>query len=68
VTVVGGTDERYVRSDPQVDLRELVDPVSEAAPDAGVRAVGGRDGRLQFLAGERDAVLAAALDAVDDEL
>jgi RecJ-like exonuclease len=68
VTVVVGTDELYVRSDPQVDLRELVDPVSEAAPDAGVRAVGGRDGRLQFLAGERDAVLAAALDAVDDEL
>jgi RecJ-like exonuclease len=68
VTVVVGTDELYVRSDPQVDLRELVDPVSEAALDAGVRAVGGRDGRLQFLAGERDAVLAAALDAVDDEL
>jgi RecJ-like exonuclease len=68
VTVVVGTDELYVRSDPQVDLRELVDPVSEAAPVAGVRAVGGRDGRVQLLAGERDADREAALDAVDDEL
>jgi len=68
VTVVVSTDELYVRSDPQVDTRKLVGPVAEATPDAGVRAVGGRDGRLQFLAGERDAVLEATLSTVADVL
>jgi RecJ-like exonuclease len=68
VTVVVGTDELYVRSDPALDIRTLVDPVDEHVPAAGVRAVGGRHGRLQFLAGERDEVLQATLTAVADQL
>jgi RecJ-like exonuclease len=68
VTVVVSKDELYLRSDPPLDLRELAAPVEAVVPDAGVRAVGGRHGRLQFLAGERDAVLQAALSAVADEL
>jgi RecJ-like exonuclease len=68
VTVVVDTDELYLRSDPALDIGTLVAPVDEDVPEAGVRAVGGRHGRLQFLAGERDDVLEATLTAVADEL
>ena len=68
VTVVVAKDELYLRSDPTLDVRELADPVDGDVPDAGVRALGGRHGRLQFLAGKRDAVLQATLTAVADEL
>jgi RecJ-like exonuclease len=68
VTVVVDTDELYLRSDPALDIGTLVDPVDGDVPDAGVRAVGGRHGRLQFLAGERHDVEQATLTAVADEL
>jgi RecJ-like exonuclease len=64
VTVVVAKDELYLRSDPPLDVGELSGPVADDVPDAGVRAVGGRHGRLQFLAGQRDAVLQATLSAV----
>jgi RecJ-like exonuclease len=67
-TVVVTTDELFVRGDPALDVRDLAGPVGEAVPHAGVRAVAGRHGRLQFLAGERDDVLSAALSALADAL
>ena len=61
-------DELHLRATPGVDVRELGERVAEAAPDAGVRAVGGRDGHLEFLVGERAAVREAALEAVGELL
>ena len=55
-------DELHVRGD--VDVRAVGDAVAEALPDAGVHPRGAADGHLDFLLGERDAVLEAAVDEV----
>jgi RecJ-like exonuclease len=63
--VVGlGKDELILRSDVDLDLRAIAETAAEDAPDAGLAAKSARDGILEFLAGERDAVLDAVLDAV----
>ena len=64
VTVLATKDELYLRSDARLDAREVADAVAEEVANAGVRAVGGPDGRLKFLAGRRDAVLEAAVEAI----
>ncbi len=61
-------DELHLRATPDVDVRELGGLVDGATADAGVRAVGGRDGHLEFLVGERAAVREAALEAVGELL
>ncbi|WP_255193913.1 DHH family phosphoesterase [Natronobeatus ordinarius] len=68
VTLGLGEDELHVRTTTPVDVRELGETVADAVPDAGVRVVGGRDGHVEFLVGERDSVREAALDALAETL
>ncbi|MCQ4332269.1 S1 RNA-binding domain-containing protein [Natronomonas sp. F2-12] len=63
--VVGfGTDELHIRSTAELDLGAIVESVSTAVPNAGVSDPGARQPKLEFLAGERDAVIEAVVDAV----
>jgi len=61
------TDEASVRADADLDVREIVDAAREAAPKAGLDAAGAREGHVAFLAGEREAVEEALLDALASE-
>ena len=61
-----GTDEAFVRG--EVDVRTLVDRAQDDAPEAGLDARGAREGRVEFLAGEREATEAALLDALAETL
>jgi RecJ-like exonuclease len=61
-------DEAYVRTDADVDVRALVERAAEAAPGAGLDASGAREGRVEFLSGEREATRDALLDALDGAL
>ena len=63
-----GTDEAYVRADADVDVREIVQSAADWVPKAGLDARGAREGRIEFLSGERDAVREAVLDALGEEL
>jgi RecJ-like exonuclease len=63
--VVGvGTDELHVRSDVPLDLAAVVAELDAAIPTAGVTDPSSRQPKLEFLAGERDAVIDAAVDAI----
>jgi RecJ-like exonuclease len=64
VTVGVGMDELYVRSTADIDLRAVAAAVREQAPEAGVSAIGIREGRIEFLSGARDRVRDAVIDAV----
>ncbi|PSQ60626.1 DNA-binding protein [Halobacteriales archaeon SW_7_71_33] len=67
--VVGfGEDTLRLRSDDPVDLRAVAAAAAERAPEAGIDAVGGRDGHVEYLLGERDAALDAVEAAVADHL
>jgi RecJ-like exonuclease len=68
VTVGVGRDELVVRAGDDVDLRAVADRVAEAVPEGGVSARGTREGVVEFLAGERDAVVDAVLEEVAAEL
>ncbi|MFC7098803.1 DHH family phosphoesterase [Halobaculum marinum] len=67
-TVVYGTDELYVRADGDVDVRAAAGDAEMAVADAGVTAVGVRQGRIEYLAGRRDQVTDAVVDAVAGQL
>jgi len=67
-TVLYGTDELYVRADDGVDVRAAAGDAAMAVPDAGVTAVGVRQGRIEYLAGRRDEVTDAVVDAVAGQL
>ena len=62
------TDEAHVRTDVGVDVRALVERAAEAAPEAGLDARGAREGRIEFLSGEREAAKDAILDALEGAL
>ncbi|PSQ15081.1 DNA-binding protein [Halobacteriales archaeon QS_8_69_26] len=68
VTIGLDEDTLYLRSTESVDVRAVGDAAAEDAEDAGVTVVGGRDGRVEFLKGERDAVLEAVVAAVAERL
>ncbi|WP_312912388.1 DHH family phosphoesterase [Natronosalvus caseinilyticus] len=68
VTLGVGEDELYVRSDDDVNVRELGAALETTVPDAGITVVGGRDGYIEFLSGEREAVREAALEALGETL
>jgi len=61
-------DELRVRSDDTIDVHAVADAVADELPDAGVTPRGARDGRIEFLSGERDAVVDAVVDALADQL
>jgi RecJ-like exonuclease len=69
VAVVGfDTDEAFVRAEDDVDVRAVAEEASEDAPEAGLDARGAREGRVEYLAGERAAAREALLDALAVEL
>ncbi|MFB6251541.1 MAG: OB-fold nucleic acid binding domain-containing protein [Halobellus sp.] len=64
VTVVYATDELFVRTDADIDVRAVAGAASEAVPEGGVTAVGVRQNRIEFLSGARETVVDAVVDAV----
>jgi RecJ-like exonuclease len=63
--VVGlGTDDLHIRASTELDLDSIVESVAAAAPNAGVSDPGARQPKLEFLAGERDAVTEAVVEAI----
>jgi RecJ-like exonuclease len=68
VTVGVGEDDLRVRATADLDLRALGESVAAARPDAGVRPRGDHEGFIEFLQGERDAVVDATVEAVADRL
>jgi len=62
VTIGAGEEELYVRSTEPVDVREIAAIASESVP--GVDAVGGRDGHLEYLPGDRDDAIEAVVGAL----
>ncbi|MFC4543331.1 DHH family phosphoesterase [Halosolutus amylolyticus] len=68
VTLGVGSDELHVRATESLNVRDLGDAIAEQASDAGVSVVGGADGHVEFLPGERDAVREAAIDALAETL
>ncbi|EMA67548.1 nucleic acid binding OB-fold tRNA/helicase-type [Halorubrum aidingense JCM 13560] len=63
-TVGIGTDELYVRTTADVSIRDVADRAAELAPAADVTTAGLREGKIEFLSGERDAVEDAIVAAV----
>ncbi|MCD2199687.1 OB-fold nucleic acid binding domain-containing protein [Halobacterium sp. KA-4] len=61
-------DEIRVRSDDAVDVRAVGETVADELSEAGVEPRGARDGRIEFLSGEKDAVVDAVIDAITDQL
>ncbi|WP_439026731.1 DHH family phosphoesterase [Haloarchaeobius sp. DT45] len=64
VTLALGDDDLYLRSTEYVDVREVADEVAEVVPESGLNVVGGRDGHLEYLSGEREDVLNATVSAI----
>jgi RecJ-like exonuclease len=64
VTIGCKRDELRLESTTSLDVRAVGETVASQLPDAGVTPRGGRDGRIEFLAGEREAVLEAVIDEV----
>ena len=63
-TVGVGTDELYVRTTADVSVRDVAERAAELAPKADVATAGVREGKIEFLSGERDAVEDAVVAAV----
>jgi len=66
--VVVSDDELYVRTDAPLDVRDVADRAREWVPNAGITAASARDGKLEYVVGERAAVLDAVVDVVADEV
>ncbi|WP_435068336.1 DHH family phosphoesterase [Haloplanus sp. C73] len=67
--IVGiGTDDLYVRTAADLDVRGVAGDAAEAVDDAGITAASIRDGRIEFLSGRRDAAVDAVIDAAVDRL
>ncbi|OYR54861.1 DNA-binding protein [Halorubrum sp. Ea1] len=63
-TVGIGTDELYIRTSEGVSVRDVAERAAELAPAADVTTAGLREGKIEFLSGERDAVEDAVVAAV----
>jgi len=64
VTIGLKRDELHLESSAALDVRAIGEAVAEDVGGAGVTPRGGRDGRIEFLAGEREAVLEGVIDEV----
>jgi RecJ-like exonuclease len=62
------TDELHIRTDAALDLEAIVASLQLEAPEAGVDNPGARQPKLEFLAGERDAVLDALVDTLAEQV
>jgi len=61
-------DEIRVRSGDAVDVRAVGETVADELSGAGVEPRGARDGRIEFLSGEQEAVVDAVVDAIAEQL
>ncbi|WP_436906544.1 DHH family phosphoesterase [Halosimplex marinum] len=61
-------DELHIRSDRAIDVRDVADRAREWVPNAGLTATSARAGKLEYIAGERSAVLDTVIDVVADEV
>ncbi|MEF8878416.1 MAG: OB-fold nucleic acid binding domain-containing protein, partial [Haloarculaceae archaeon] len=68
VTIGLAKDELHLRSTTDVGVREVAATVRERVPEGGVDTKGTREGTVEFLSGERDAVLEATMEAVAERL
>jgi RecJ-like exonuclease len=68
VTIGIAKDELFLRATEELDLRAIAEEVAEEAEHAGVAARGAREGKIEFLSGERDAVLKAVIKSVADRV
>lgn len=68
MTLGVGTDELYLRSTADVDIREVADTAGDSVPDANLEVADIRAGRIEFLAGEREAAEVAVMSATADLL
>ncbi|AGN00238.1 nucleic acid binding OB-fold tRNA/helicase-type [Salinarchaeum sp. Harcht-Bsk1] len=59
VTIGAGEDELLVRSTESVDVREIASAADDSAP--AIEAVGGADGHIEYLPGDRDAAIEAVV-------
>ena len=66
-TVGIGTDELYVRATTDLSVRDVADRAAEIAPAADVSTAGLREGKIEFLSGERDAVEDAVVAAIAEQ-
>ena len=63
--IVGlGTDELHIRAETAFDPGSIAGSIAEAVPDGGVTDPGTRQPKLEFLAGRRDSVADAVIEAV----
>ncbi|MFB6132267.1 MAG: DHH family phosphoesterase [Halanaeroarchaeum sp.] len=68
VTLAVKRDDLRVRSTDDLNVRGVAETVATSLPSAGVTPRGGRDGRIEFLSGERDAVVDAVVDEIGSRL
>ncbi|ESS03225.1 MAG: archaea-specific RecJ-like exonuclease, contains DnaJ-type Zn finger domain protein [uncultured archaeon A07HR67] len=66
-TVGIGTDELYVRSTGDLSIRDVAARAAEIAPTADVATAGLREGKIEFLSGERGVVEDAVVAAVAEQ-
>jgi RecJ-like exonuclease len=64
VTVGLGRDDMRLRSEEDLDVRRVANEAASAVPEAGIEVVGGREGRIEYLAGERGSVENAVVSAI----
>ncbi|GGN15758.1 OB-fold nucleic acid binding domain-containing protein [Halarchaeum nitratireducens] len=67
ILVGADSDELRVRSTGDVDVRAVGETLAADLPEAGVVPRGAQDGRIEFLSGERDAVVDAAVEALAEQ-
>ncbi|WP_338729366.1 OB-fold nucleic acid binding domain-containing protein [Haladaptatus sp. DJG-WS-42] len=68
VTIGLADDEIHIRATTNVDVREVAEAARLRVPNAGVTPRSAHDGKLEFLVGERDAVLEAVIATVAEQL
>jgi RecJ-like exonuclease len=61
-------DEAYIRPTDSIDVRGLIESARDDASGAALDARGAREGRVEFLRGERDTAREALLDALVNTL
>jgi len=67
--IVGvGTDECYLRTAADLDVRGVASDATERVGDAGITAASIRDGRIEFLSGRRDAAVDAIVAAAAERI
>ena len=69
VALVGvAEDEAFIRTDAPIDVRAIVEAAREHAPASALAVRSAREGRVEFLIGERENARDALLEALANEL